>query len=253
MRMRYALVLVTLGLAAADAHAGSLRKARDAVADAIDDGRDEERECRRALRGLEAVRDQLDEGGRRNVKMALRRLRDIADDAEDDCPKPLRRTLRRAVDLLAEFGDRDRDDDDDDRPRRRERDRDDDDDRPRRRVDCWNNQDPGCFNTKGGNPPMGRAAFEGLRRSVASMSPNVFQMLDALRAGMQNAYMTSMQLTVIVRLFKPNVFQMLDAVKVCAPRLVDPQNGQGVAAEFQPNVFQARDAAAIIGAQRGDQ
>jgi len=240
-----AIAVLGLSLQAADARAGSMRRARDAVADVIEDGRDEAPECRRALRGLDEVRDRLDDGGRRAARAALQRLRAIADDAEDDCPKQIRRGLRRAIEAIGDIPDGDDDGDD------RRRDRDDDRGR-RRRVDCWNDADPGCANTKGGNPPMGRAAFEGLRRSVQSAGPNVFTMLDALKAGMQNAYMTSMQLVVIVRLFKPNVFQMLDAVKVCAPRLVDPQNGQGVAAEFQPNVFQARDAAGIIGAQRGD-
>jgi hypothetical protein len=276
MKSGAVLLFIGLGLACGDARAdGGMHRLREALRDLLEDARDESGQCRRAVvNGVSDLRDRLDEmdGRRRKLKMALRSLRDIEADAADDCPGSIRKGLRRAVEILEEASESARDDDDDDDRRdrrRRDRDRDwdrdrdrdrdrsdrdrdrDRDDRPRR-VECWNAQDPGCYNTKGGNPPMQRAQFDGIRAAVNAAGPNVFGRLDAIRIGVSNAYLTSLQMILLVRMLKPSVFQMVDAVKACAPRLVDPQNGQGIAAEFGPAVFQARDAAAIVAAQRGD-
>ncbi len=212
-----------------------IRRLRDAIGDALAGARDESRECRRTvLRDLEDADDALARRG--DVRGAARILRGSDRDI-DLCQRPTQRDLRRVLDLIADL----REDRAEERAERR---------RPPR-VECWNNSDPGCVNTKNGQPPMTGAAFAGLQSAINSV-PNVFTKLDTLRTMVGSAYLTSMQATLLVRLLKPHVFQQLDAVKVIAPRLVDPQNGGGIAAELAPHSFQVQDAAKIISAQRGD-
>jgi hypothetical protein len=78
-------------------------------------------------------------------------------------------------------------------------------------------------------------------------------MLDRVKTGIAGGYLTSRQLVHLLQLFKPHVFPMLDVVKVCAPRLVDPENGAGLVADaFRPHTNVGSQAAAIVAAQRGD-
>ena len=116
-------------------------------------------------------------------------------------------------------------------------------------VDCWDASDPGCRYMKGGRHPMGKAAWQGLLQSVKASQPNVFQMTDLVKAAVANQALTSKQLITLVEIFKPSVFQMLDVVRVCAPNVVDPQNGLGIAAVFQPHVFQGKDAVKLMASQ----
>src|SRR5262245_57215609 len=106
--------VVGLALVGGSAHAGGLKKVRDAIRDVLADACNEDRECRRVLRGLEELRDQLDEGGgRRRLKGAMRTLRDLADEADDRCSKQVRRGIKRAAEAMADAVDSGRDDDDD--------------------------------------------------------------------------------------------------------------------------------------------
>jgi hypothetical protein len=119
-------------------------------------------------------------------------------------------------------------------------------------VDCWNAADPGCLRTKGGNPPLGKVAFEGFLQAVRAQKPHVFPMKDTVEASLQSAYLTSQQLSVVIEEFKPHSQVMLDVIKLAAPRLVDPQNGAGVSAKLAPHTFLVQEAAEAISAQRGD-
>ncbi len=113
--------------------------------------------------------------------------------------------------------------------------------------------DPGCYRTKAGFQPMDRAAYGAFYQQVASARPHVFRMVDRVKTGLGAGYLTVRQLANLVDLLKPHIFPMLDVVKICAPRLVDPEgNGALVGARFHPHRQVAADATAIVNAQRGD-
>jgi hypothetical protein len=212
-----------------------VRRLRDAIRDALGAARYEGPDCQRTV-----VRDLQDADGalyRGDVRGAARILRSTDRDV-GRCQRATEREVRRVIDLVADLREERREE----RAERRER---------APRVECWNGSDPGCYNTKNGQPPMAGAAFAGLQSAINAV-PSVFTKLDTLRSFSNNAYFTSMQATVLVRMFKPHVFQQLDAVRLIAPRLVDPQNGGGIAAELSPHQFQVQDAARLISAQRGD-
>ncbi len=116
-------------------------------------------------------------------------------------------------------------------------------------VDCWDDQDPGCQFIKEGQGPMEKAAWAGFIEGLRASQPNVFTMEEYLKAALGQQRLTARQLGVIVTEFRPHVFSMLDAVKICAPRLVDPQNGQSIVPLFAPHSFQGADAAKIIAGQ----
>jgi hypothetical protein len=212
-----------------------IRRLRDAIGDALRASRYDGADCQRTVvRDLQDADASLSRGDVRNASRVLR----STERDSDRCQRPTQREVRRVLDLIADLRDERREE----RAERRA---------AAPRVECWNGSDPGCYNTKNGQPPMAGAAFAGLQSAINAV-PNVFTKLDTLRSLAGSAYLTSMQATVVVRMFKPHVFQQLDAVKLIAPRLVDPQNGGGLAAELSPHQFQVQDAARIISAQRGD-
>ncbi len=239
-----------LGLAlaiAAPAAAASLGDALDDVGDAIDAAKEEGGRCQRAVVGdLRDLADDLkdakrDRGG--STRALRRSLEKIADAAADDCPRGVTKSLKKALDALSEDED---DDGDDERDRGRGKKA-----RGKKAV-CWNDADPGCEGTRGGNGPMARAAFDSLMTAVRGAKPHVFPMQDVVKSMMSNQYLTSLQLAILVEEFKPHVFPMQDVVKICAPKLVDPQNGGVVSAKFQPHVFPMQDVTRLISAQSAD-
>jgi hypothetical protein len=120
-------------------------------------------------------------------------------------------------------------------------------------YDCWSAEDPGCYRTKAGFQPMDRAAYGAFYQHVAAARPHVFRMVERVKTGLGAGYLTVRQLANLLELLKPHIFPMLDVVKLCAPRLVDPEgNGALVAARFHPHRQVAADAAAIVNAQRAD-
>ncbi|HOX46450.1 MAG TPA: DUF4476 domain-containing protein [Myxococcota bacterium] len=235
-------------LAAGPAWAGErqVRRALDAVRDAIERVEDEGGACRKAvLRDLEGVRKDLKEmredASRKALRRVARDLKDVAREAEDECGKKVVRLLEEARDELRDAGE------DHGGGRHHER----DEERPAA-PPCWEGGDPGCGHTRGGVFPMDAAAFQSLLGAVRGAKPNVFGMLDIFKATLGNQAMTCRQLARVVAEFKPHVFQMLDVVKAAAPRVVDPQNAGVVTPVFQPHTFQMQDAAQILGAQQAD-
>jgi hypothetical protein len=240
-----------LVLVAGPARAGErqVRRALDAVRDAIERVEDEGGKCRKAvLSDLEDVRKELKElrdgGSEKALRRVAKDLKEVARDAEDECGKKVVRLLEDARDELREshedreeHGDGQRHDRDGDRPPP---------------PSCWEGGDPGCGHTRGGVFPMDAAAFQSLLGAVRGAKPNVFGMLDIFKATLGNQAMTCRQLARVVEEFKPSVFQMLDVVKVAAPHVVDPQNSGVVTPVFQPNTFQMQDAAQILGSQQAD-
>jgi hypothetical protein len=235
-------LLVPGPIAARERH---VKEVLEAVQDAMDEIDSADRACRRAVRedleelegGLKRLSRDFD---RRKAHKLLRELEDLRDDAKDKCPRGVDRALRDAVEALEDATEKGHGAHGDGEAA------------PPPPVDCWNGSDPGCLRTKGGQPPMGKVAFEGFLQTVRAQKPHVFPMKDAMEAALQNATLTSQQLSVIIEEFKPHSQVMLDVIKLAAPRLVDPQNGAGVSAKLAPHTFLVQEAAEAISAQRGD-
>lgn len=239
-----------LGLAlcaASPALASPVGDALDELGAAIDAAKDEGGRCQRAVVGdLRDVVDELEglKRGKNAPRKLIRTLEKLVEAAEDECPRGVKKALTKALEALEDGASADEDDDEDDRGGKSKK--------KKKAAPCWNEQDPGCGSTRGGNPPMSRAAFDSLMTAVRGAKPHVFPMQDVVKSMMGNQYLTSMQLAVLVEEFKPHVFPMQDVVKVCAPKLVDPQNGGVVSAKFQPHVFPMQDVARLISAQSAD-
>ncbi len=125
--------------------------------------------------------------------------------------------------------------------------------RAHRTVSCWSASDPGCGRMRNGQYAMGAPAFASFLALVRSAKPHVFPMKDRVSSGLGGQYLTSAQLVRVLQEFRPHVFPMLDVVKICAPRVVDPENGVGsVAAAFSPHTMVGTQAASVLSAQRSD-
>jgi hypothetical protein len=81
------------------------KKALRAVEDAIDEVKESDKDCRRAvLEDLEDAADKL-EGKSARLERALRALKDARKAAEDDCPKKVTTAIRDAIDELEDAED----------------------------------------------------------------------------------------------------------------------------------------------------
>ncbi len=247
------LAVMVLAPMQADAGRGDLKDALSEVKEALDEARDDD-DCskRKVINPLKDVRDDLrdfiDDGGKpRKLKRIINDLRDVHEVAEDKCSRKVHKPLKRAVSSLRDAKDDldDREDDREDRSARREK------KAETIMIDCWDHSDPGCLFTRNGKHPMGKSAWKGFYNSVKSAGPSVFKQVDMVKAAMANNgnYITSKQLNQLVLLLKPNVFKMLDVVQLCAPRVVDAQNGLGIGQPFEPNSFKAKDAVKAISGQ----
>jgi hypothetical protein len=89
----------------ASAGGGPAKKALRAVEEAIDEAKDADKSCRKAvLEDLEDAADRL-EGERARPEKALRALRDAIKAAGDDCPKKVQAAIRDALDELEDAED----------------------------------------------------------------------------------------------------------------------------------------------------
>lgn len=240
--------LLGLALCLASPALGSpVGDALDELGTAIDAAKEEGGRCQRAVVGdLRDVVDELEglKRGKNAPRKLVRTLEKLVEAAEDECPRGVKKALSKALEALEDGkADEDEDEDDDRGGKAKKR---------KKAAPCWNDNDPGCGGTRGGHPPMSRAAFDSLMTAVRGAKPHVFPMQDVVKSMMGNQYLTSMQLGILVEEFKPHVFPMQDVVKVCAPKLVDPQNGGVVSAKFQPHVFPMQDVARLISAQSAD-
>ena len=122
---------------------------------------------------------------------------------------------------------------------------------------CWNfdpanpdSMDPGCANTKDGQPPMNRMAYQGLLAAAGGAHGDL-ELLEVVKRTVAAQPITTTQMAILLDKVASDLIR-LDVVKACAPHLVDPRNATGIPAKFRNSLVGA-DAATVLSGARGDQ
>ncbi len=107
------------------------------------------------------------------------------------------------------------------------------DNRPQNgRRDCGTgNDDPGCNMQHNGEYPMEGAAFNAMLTGIKSTQAEP-QRVNMVRSMVQNKWITSQQLGVIIEMFRSET-QALDAVKLAMSRVIDRDNLAGNVSKFR--------------------
>ncbi len=188
-----------MALAVPGTSEASTKRAARAIGDAIEEARDGGKKCRRAVLGdLKDARDDVEDMPRSPSRKSLRRLvgdlKSIKKAARKSCDEAVSDEVRRAIKYVRNA--MDDDDDDDDRRRRRRR---------RKAPLALTHAEFSQLQSELTEAPSRRARMEVLEETVGGRT------------------LTSIQLGFVITYFKTDP-RKADAIRVCAPRLSDPQN-----------------------------
>lgn len=224
------------------ATAGTTDKVLRDLRGVMDTARSEGGACRKtALGSIKAARNEVEEALDKDtspgqIKKVRQSVRAALDAAEGSCSPAVRKPLRKMIFDLGSALDRA-------------------EGGSGAMVgsgECWDPRDQGCSYTRDGHSPMGKEEWQTFLRGVQREQSNPFDMESAVKRGIEGRYMTSRQLGRLLDEFRPSDLTMLDIVKICAPRVVNPQRDREVVKRFSNSLI-VRDVKAVMKAQeRGE-